>query len=305
MKKILTIGSLLFLFAVNAQKKKNGTIYIDHPQIETVEKFNAAYVSGDVETLKGMVADNFKWYTTNVRTPRTLEDLLGRSSYLSRNIANFSIKHWGGSYPDVLEYKKDEIVDVKTYEYLTGHDINTGVDLTMPRYATFRIDKNSKIIALWVNDDQVLWKKAYDAYGTSKNGVVYKDHPFISNIRLMIAGIREMDVEKVRAYFNENARIYDVMNRGEFDFKSLDEEMNDMKAAFELFEIMRIQEIGFPDAIAYEGGQVVILSWWKVRVKNRKSGKVATVMQHLQHTVNKDGEIVREDYYYNPAQFPN
>ena len=78
-----------------------------------------------------------------------------------------------------------------------------------------------------------------------------------------------------------------------------------MKAAFELFEIMRIEEIGFPDALAYEGGQVVILSWWKVRVKNRKSGKVATVMQHLQHTVNNDGEIVREDYYYNPAQFPN
>ena len=30
----------------------------------------------------------------------------------------------------------------------------------------------------------------------------------------------------------------------------------------------------------------------------------ALVMQHLQHTLNKEGKIAREDYYFNPAQFP-
>ena len=140
-------------------------------------------------------------------------------------MTNLQIKHWGGSYPDVLEYKKDKVTDVKTYERLTGYDKNTGVDLRMPRYATFRFNNDSKITRMWVNDDQLLWKKAYDAYDTRKNGIIYKDHPFISNIRLMISGMQEMDIDKIRSYYDENARIYDVMNSGEFEFLTLDEEM--------------------------------------------------------------------------------
>lgn len=305
MKNLFSVVFFLLVCSLNAQKKKNGVIYNEHPHIQIVEKFNAAFTTGDSETLKDLLGEDFKWFKPSDRTPRTVDQLLGRSNYLSKNIANFEIKHSGGSYPDVLEYKQDNLTDVKTYERMTGYDINTGVDLWMPRYATFRINDDNKIVALWVNDDQVLWQKAYDAYDTRKNGVIYKDHPFISNIRLLIASMKEMDVDKVRSFYSENARIYDVMNSGEFEFLTLDEEMANMENAFKAFDIVYIQEIGYPDALAYEGSNVVILSWWKMRIKNKKSGNVATVMQHIQHTLNKEGKIVREDYYYNPAQFPN
>ncbi len=288
-----------------AQKKKNGVIYIEHPHIQLVEKFNSAFTSGDTETLKLLVSEDFKWFKPSDRTPRTIDQLVGRSNYLSKNISNFEIKHWGGSYPDVLEYKQDGVIDVKTYERMTGYDINTGVDLTMPRYATFRINEEGKIIRMWVNDDQILWRKAYDAYDTRKNGVIYKDHPLISNIRLLIAGMRAMDIEKIRSFYSENARIYDVMNKGEFEFVTVEEEMSNLEKAFSAYEMMDIQEVGYPDALAYEGGNVVIISWWKMRIKNRKSGKIATVMQHIQHTLNEEGKIIREDYYYNPAQLPD
>lgn len=305
MKNLIRI---VFLFAVcmtYAQKKKNGVIYIEHPHIQLVEKFNSAFTSGDTETLKLLVSEDFKWFKPSDRTPRTIDQLVGQSNYLSKNISNFEIKHWGGSYPDVLEYKQDGIIDVKTYERMTGYDINTGVDLTMPRYATFRINEEGKIIRMWVNDDQILWRKASDAYDTRKNGVIYKDHPLISNIRLLIAGMRAMDIEKIRSFYSENARIYDVMNRGEFEFITVEEEMSNLEKAFSAYEMMGIQEIGYPDALAYEGGNVVIISWWKMRIKNRKSGKIATVMQHIQHTLNEEGKIIREDYYYNPAQLPD
>ena len=304
MKKIFILSFFFLAFILNAQKKKNGNLYIEHPHIDVVEKFNSAFTSGDTETLKSLVSDDFKWYTTNARTPRTIDQLIGRSSYLSKNVTNLQIKHWGGSYPDVLEYKKDKVTDVKTYERLTGYDKNTGVDLRMPRYATFRFNNDSKITRMWVNDDQLLWKKAYDAYDTRKNGIIYKDHPFISNIRLMISGMQEMDIDKIRSYYDENARIYDVMNSGEFEFLTLDEEMANIENAFKAYEMVYIQEIGYPDALAYEGGNVVIISWWKMRIKNRKSGNIGTIMQHIQHTLNKEGKIIREDYYYNPAQFP-
>lgn len=305
MKNLIRIVFLFAVFMTYAQKKKNGVIYIEHPHIQLVEKFNSAFTSGDAETLKLLVSEDFKWFKPSDRTPRTIDQLVGRSNYLSKNISNFEIKHWGGSYPDVLEYKQDGIIDVKTYERMTGYDINTGVDLTMPRYATFRINEEGKIIRMWVNDDQILWRKAYDAYDTRKNGVIYKDHPLISNIRLLIAGMRAMDIEKIRSFYSENARIYDVMNKGEFEFITVEEEMSNLEKAFSAYEMMGIQEIGYPDALAYEGGNVVIISWWKMRIKNRKSGKIATVMQHIQHTLNEEGKIIREDYYYNPAQLPN
>lgn len=304
MKNYFLLTLLFITTTLSAQKKKNGTIYIEHPLIETVEKFNTAFTTGNIEDLSSMLSEDFQWYTTNARTPRTPNQLINRSTYLSENVINFSIKHWGGSYPDVLEYEQDDLIDVKTYERLTGYDKNTGVILTMPRYATFRFDKKGKIRRLWVNDDQLLWQKAYDAYDTRKNGVVYKDHPNISKVRLILAAMQDMDIEKVRSLYSENTRFYDVMNSGEFEFKTLDEEMESIKSAFDAYEIVYIQEIGYPDAIEYEGTQMTIISWWKMRIKNRKSGNVSTLMQHLQHTLNDDGEIMREDYYFNPAQLP-
>lgn len=34
----------------------------------------------------------------------------------------------------------------------------------------------------------------------------------------------------------------------------------------------------------------------------KKSGEIATL---IQHTLNEEGKIIREDYYFNPSQFPN
>ena len=80
MKKIFIISFFFLAFILNAQKKKNGNLYIEHPHIDVVEKFNTAFTSGDTETLKSLVSDDFKWYTTNARTPRTIDQLIGRSS---------------------------------------------------------------------------------------------------------------------------------------------------------------------------------------------------------------------------------
>ena len=46
--------------SLNAQKKKNGTVYIEHPGIDLVEDFNEAWVSGDIEKMASYLADDFK-----------------------------------------------------------------------------------------------------------------------------------------------------------------------------------------------------------------------------------------------------
>jgi len=305
MKKLLLVFTMIFSITVFSQKESNGKLYIEHPAIEIVNQFNEAYVSGDLDKLKELVTDNFQVLTLRNRESNDINWILGTSNYLSKNIVDLEIKHYGGSYPDVLEYKQDGIVDVKTYEWLTGYDKNTGLDLNMPRYATYRMnEKGDKIAGVWINDDEILWQKNWDAYETNENGVIYKDHPLVSKVRLLYQSYKTGDVEKIKANYTENTIFYDVMNSGIDEFKTLEEEFAQFDQYMEVFELVNIRESGFPDVLDYSGDGAVVISWADFTFRNKKSGNTKTISQHIQHWFNEEGEIVREDYYFNPAQLP-
>ena len=105
MKKIILLITIMFSLVSYSQKEANGKIYIEHI-IEIVDQFTKAYVAGDLEKIKELVTEDVQVITLRDRTPRKLNWILGTSDYLSKNFVNFNIKHYGGSYPDVLEYKK-------------------------------------------------------------------------------------------------------------------------------------------------------------------------------------------------------
>ena len=302
-KHIIYLFILCFSFSFS-QKKNNGKLYIEHPAMDVVEQFNKAFVSGDLETMKSLVSDDFRWYTLSMREPGTLQQLLNSSNYLSKNVVKFDIKHYGGAYPDALEYKKDDVLEVMTYTWMSGYDRNTGVELDMPRYVNFRINDDGKISRMNVMDDQALWTKAYQAWDTRANGVIYKDHPLVTKVRLMMRDYETQDVEKIKSNYTENTRFYDVMNSPVDEFKSLEEEFAQFNDYMEVFELVNIRESGYPDVLDYEGNGAVVISWWEMTLRNKKSGKTNTIMQHIQHSFNEKGEIVREDYYFNPAQLP-
>ena len=305
MKKLLLVFTMLFSVAVFSQKESNGKLYIEHPAIEIVNQFNEAYTSGDLDKLKELVTENFQVRTLKDRKSNDINWILGTSNYLSKNIVDLEIKHYGGSYPDVLEYKQDGIVDVKTYEWLTGYDKNTGLDINMPRYATYRMNaKGDKVAGLWINDDETLWQKNWDAYETTENGVIYKDNPLVSKVRLLYQSYKTGDVEKIKANYTENTIFYDVMNSEIDEFKTLEEEFAKFDEYMEVFELVNIRESGFPDVLDYSGDGAVVISWADFTFKNKKSGNTKTISQHIQHWFNEEGEIVREDYYFNPAQLP-
>ena len=58
MKKITFMLIALITFSVSAQKKKNGTVYVDHPAIDMVESFQNAWVSGDLDKAKSFLAED-------------------------------------------------------------------------------------------------------------------------------------------------------------------------------------------------------------------------------------------------------
>ena len=137
-----------------------------------------------------------------------------------------------------------------------------------------------------------------------KNGVIYKDHPLVTKVRLLIQDYQAQDVEKIKSNYTENTRFYDVMNSGINEFKSLEEEFAQFNDYMEVFELLDIRESGYPDVLDYEGNGSVVISWWEMDFRNKKSGNTSTIKQLIHHAFNEKGEIVREDYYFNPSQLP-
>ena len=64
MKNFIIIACLALCLNLNAQKKKNGTVYKEHPGIKLVESFNKAVVDGDFEKASSSVPqdpDRDRW----------------------------------------------------------------------------------------------------------------------------------------------------------------------------------------------------------------------------------------------------
>ena len=57
--KILLIAFFVTI-SLNAQKKKNGNIYINHPAIEVIENLHSAMNANDSEALSKIISDDFK-----------------------------------------------------------------------------------------------------------------------------------------------------------------------------------------------------------------------------------------------------
>ena len=308
MKKFVLGVLMLSVMSTSAQKKhKNGKIYDQHPGIEIVNEFTKAFVAGDADKLKSLVTEDFKWWQMNSMEPKplTLNRLLRRSNYLSKNVIGLQIKDRGSAYSDAMEYGKDNL-NVYTYQILKGFDKNTGFKFEIPRNSIFFFSKDGKKISgLSVADSQLKWRKSYEAWDTRKNGKIYKDHPMISKARLLYAYLETGDMAAMKDLYAENARISDIMNSEKDSSKSVEEEMESLKEFFKIYEIVNVSESGYPDLLEYEGSKTkTIISWWNVTVKNKKSNAVKEAVHHSQIVVNKEGKITNEQYYFNASQLP-
>lgn len=295
-KRYIVITLLLAFLNLQAQKKHvNGKIYDKHPAITVADEFTEAFVSGDTVKIKSLVTDNFGWWAKNQINPskKKLASLLRRSQYLSNNVIGFNIVNNGGAYSDAMEFGEDKSVHVYAYQLMKGFDKNTGMNLTMPRNSIFFMDETgTKISGLVVSDSQLKWKKAYDAWDTRENGIIFKDHPMIAKARLLYAYLAQADLEKIRLMYDDDAAIRDVMSLTDIkNYFGPEEKMTMLEDFYRTYEIVNLKEIGYPDLLRYDGSNdTTIISWWEISIKNKASGNVTTGYHHNQITVNNDGD---------------
>lgn len=307
MKKCILIALMMAACVTHAQKKTNGTIFVEHPAIKTVEAMTQAFVSGDADKVASYLADDFKSFNgTSINKDDKGQDKAGFLQTVKtwkENIDYFSITRAKGAYPDALEYKDEnakDVVWVQTWEDIKGVQNKTGVKIDMPMHRLYTVDKNNKIKTMISYSTSKIGDEIGASYAERKNGEIYNHHENINSVRKMIHAFENKDLDKAYSFYDEKAMFSDInsldINK---DFTLTEQKANDKKF-LEAFDVSSIDQVGYPDYLHYEMGDAkIVMSWWNYRLI-RKSDKKAIILPvfYIDNFDDK-GKITSENVYYN------
>ncbi|WP_339706067.1 nuclear transport factor 2 family protein [uncultured Kriegella sp.] len=305
MKKIILLLVMMTTLIAFSQKK-NGTVYLEHPAIDVVATFTEAFVSGDTTKIASLLTDDFKSYngvSTNPDTKGTEKAAFLKNAFRwSDELDYFSIADFPGSYPDAIEYKKDNEDDkvwVQTWELLNGIHNKTGVKFSSPVHRLFVVTKDLKIKTIINYFNESIFDEIRQSFSDRSNGTIYNHHDNINTVRKAVYAFENSDLEKAISYYSEDARFFNIND--DFNKPDTKENVKALRQKFlDDFQIKSIEMIGYPDYLEYEmdNGRSV-LSWWNFHLIRKADKKEIVLPMHMNDDFDEDGKITSEVIYFN------
>jgi len=297
MKKLL-LFAMVFTIALTtySQKKKNGTVYSDHPSITIAEEMQQAFIVGDVEKLATYLADDFKKWNGNSTNKDAKgipkEQFLKNSKWWSKNVSYSSIERQDGAYPDAIQYKGDDGLWVQTWDILKGVHAETGSKINMPIHRLFQFDDDNKIKTIIGYYNETVFDNVGKSYDERTNGVIYDNHKYINAVKMVFAAFENNDVEKGFSFYDDEAKFRDASMGVNDKSATLEEAKEDHANFLKLYTIDAIDMSGYPDYLEYErGNNGVVQSWWTVRLTRKSDNKKMVIPTFYTHTFNDEGKI--------------
>jgi len=301
MKKIILVFLVLCVSQGIAQKKKNGTIYLEHPAIDIVNDMLDAYIAGDHEKVASYLADDFRSYNGSGRNPdakgRTKEWFVNSVKWMKDNLSYLSLEPSGAAYPDALEYK-DGQVWVQTWNQFKGMHNKTGAKLNTPFHRMVKFNADNKITTIINYSNDRVWLEINLSDEVRTNGTLYNHHDNINSVRIMMNAFENNDLDKAYSFFHENAR-FNSLESPVGETWSLEQVKERNKQMIDTYDVNSIDVVGYPDALEYEigGGGVTVQSWWNFRMTRKSDGKKFVLPAMYIHDFDDDGKIVRSNAY--------
>lgn len=307
MKKILMISLMVCTIITYSQKKKNGTIYNEHPAIDAVEALNKAFVDGDADAVANLLTDDYKWWNGTTANkdakPGTKKGSINNVKWWKENMTYVSFDQSSNSYPDAIEYKDEDEKDwiwVQTWNDLKGVHNKTGVKIDAPVHRLYRVNSDNKINMIINYSNGRVWQEVRESHVNRKNGSVYNRHEYINKVRLLMVALEHQDMDKFYSFFDEKATFRNVHMPVGSKAMTLEEDKEAMKSMMEDFEFTGIDVQGYPDYINYAlDNSSVVQSWWKVRMTRKSDKKKLVIPVHTIHDFNDEGKIIGESVYFS------
>lgn len=303
--KILSV--MMLIAFISTAQKKNGTVYIEHPAIDVVQQFVDAGVAGDKSKMATYLTDDFRAFNglTNNMSDKGMnkEEFLNNQMVYFNQLDYYSVTPFPGSYPDAIEYKKDNPdgeVWVQTWDLLKGVHKNTGVKIDAASHRLYTLTKNNKIKNIIFYNNGSVIDEIRASFTDRKNGTIYNHHDYINTVRKMMYAFEKKDFEKAYSFYDDKAEFVNSSSPT-FESRPLAEQKEIDKQLFEKYDIENVEMVGYPDYLHYEMGDAhVVQSWWNIHLKRKADKKAIVVPIHYQMYFNDEGKITSETAYYNP-----
>lgn len=302
MRTLLVLIVLIMSVTIYAQKKKDGTVYSEHPAIDAVEAMQKAYVAGDSAKVASYLADNFKSYNGSNSDPNqtggSKRGFVNGVIFWKNNIDYFDIVRQPGAYPDAIEYK-DGPVWVQTWEIVKGVHNETGVKLDMPFHRMFLMNEENKIQVMFNYYDERIYAEIGRSFEPRANGTVYDNHDNINVVRRMYAAVEKNDLDKAFSFFHENARFRNV-NMPVGEWMSLEEDRAFTEEIHKNYDNIIFEQVGYPDYVHYERNDSrVVQIWYNIHMTRKSDNKSIEMPYHALIDFNDEGKITRVSEFYS------
>ena len=283
MKIKLTLLTLALCTGLFAQKKKNGTIYIEHPAIDVVNQMYEAVNTKDSLKLASLIADDFKGYSGDEMNKdaeaTTKEEFLQNVSAWQTYNRYFTLKQTDNGYPDAVEYKDEtfsSLTWVYAWEKMTGVGGTTGVKFSQPRHVQYGVTDKNQIVFARIYQNQGPFTESWRSQRELKDGQIYSHHPNINTVRKALHALEFNDMDAYYEAFTDTAQFDGLFN--DWDNDPLNkEEIKALQKDFLATYTVNSFDCAWIKYYEFDSQRDYVQSWWRVSL-TRKSDKKVTVI---------------------------
>jgi hypothetical protein len=298
---------LMVCISLNAQKKKNGTIFIEHPAFDVVENLHSAMNSNDSDALSKIIADDFRGVAGDQMNkdakPQTKAQFIQQVKNNHEISKYFNIRQSSNGYPDAVEYKDENFSGtwVYSWEYFTAVGGTTGIDYSQPRHTQYVVNKDNQIAFARYYLNQYPYSQTSNSQMEMKDGDVYSHHSNINTVRRFVKAFQYNDDENLFVDFAENVNVNGLFNDWGSDPMNLDGLKSGFKTFKSNYKINSMDNMWIK-FFKIESDSNFVQSWWRFSVTRKKDGKEIVFPVMFNHTFNDDGKIVRHWESWNEAK---
>jgi len=294
--------------SLNAQKKKNGNIFIKHPAIDVIENLYSAMNSNDSIALSKIIADNFKGVAGEQMNkdaePQTKAEFIQQVKNNHAISRYYNIRKTSTGYPDAIEYKDEDFAGVTwiySWEYFTAVGGTTGIDYSQPRHTQYVVNEDNQIAFARYYLNQWPYTQTSKSQKEMKDGDVYSHHPNINTVRRFVKALQYDDDKNLFIDFAENVNVNGLFNDWGNDPMNLDGLKDGFKNFKSNYKINSMDNMWIR-YFEIESDSNFVQSWWRVSVTRKKDGKKIVFPVMFNHNFNDDGKIVRHWESWNEAK---
>ena len=206
-----------------------------------------------------------------------------------------------GAYPDMLETKRSGNW-LQSWFNVYGVHKNTGVELDHPVLRLYRLnDDFSKILTIIEYSNKRNFDMIRNSRNDRENGIIYKSHENINTVRKWIYSFLNKDYDRSYSFWSEDAVINNI-NLPWGTSLTLDEAKKSNEEFLKVFDLIGIDEIGYPDYIEYDWlDSKNVLSWWMYKFVRKSDGKEIEVPVHHSNDFDEKGKITGSWSYWNQS----